>query len=162
MPRVARSGDIVLPFQVTYRTLSNAEVLALNGTPVKVVSGEPGYAVIPVFATAFKEAGTAFVIGAATGLQIRAGSATGAILGQFTLAGLVDQAAVATGVVFGPASATVTLPAIANLALTGAGGDYLGTDLFAFMAGGNLTTGTSTIRIVVFYYLFPLNFSAIG
>lgn len=157
MARVARHiSDLLLPHQVTYITLTPAQILLLNTTPITIVNSEPGYAVIPDKVQAFKEAGTAYTLGGATGLQFRSVDGVGTLLGQLTLAGFLDQAAAKSSILLAPSSATVTLPTLTDYSTS------VGSSLVAFMAGANVTVGTCNVKLVIFYYLFPLNFSQVG
>lgn len=131
------------------RTLTNAEVLALNATPIELVAAPgAGKVLLPNRLTAYKAAGTAYVAGAGEDLAIihTGGSAVIAIDSAGFLDSTADEFRIGERVPANPE--TLDLTALANLALE------------ATILVGEVITGTSDIVVDVEYEVLDLVITA--
>lgn len=131
------------------RTLTNAEVLALNATPIQLVAAPgAGKVLLPNRLTAYKAAGTAFVAGAGEDLAIihTGGAAICAIDSASFLDSTAAEFRIGERVPVNPE--TLDLTALANLALE------------ATILVGEVTTGTSDIVVDVEYEVLDLVITA--
>lgn len=121
-------------------TLTSAQILALNATPVAVLAAPgAGLAIVVKQALAHKPAGTAYA-GVAIGedLALKYTNAAGAIAAQIETTGFLDQA--------GALTASAALPGglvTANAALV------------AHMLTGEIITGTSDLILWIEYDIVP-------
>ena len=128
-------------------TLSSAQVLALNATPITLVP-TPGANRALVFEGAIihKPAGTAYA-GVAVGedLALKYTNAAGAEVGQVETTGFLDQASAQTRFIrpHTAASGISSITPVAN------------TPLVAHMLVGEIITGNSPLRFRVFYRDIP-------
>jgi hypothetical protein len=124
-------------------TVTSAQMLALNATPVALVAAPgSGRALIFEGAVLYKAAGTAYS-GVATGedLSIKYADASGAALAGCEATGFFDQATAQTRYVraAGAASGVSDVTPVANAALV------------LHMLTGEITTGTSDLVVEVLY-----------
>lgn len=120
--------------------ITSAQLLALNATPVVVLAGptDANKAYVPVAAIWHKPAGTAYAgIAAGEDLVLKYTNASGATLMTVETTGFLDQATAQTRYVF--ASLAVDVNPVANAAIV------------ANLLTGEITTGTSPLRIRVYY-----------
>lgn len=132
-------------------TITSAQLLALNATPQQVVAA-PGAnkAIIFEGAVIHKPAGTAYAaVAAGEDLSFKYTDASGAEVGVCETTGFVDQATAQTRyvrptAVGGGVAATATqFTPVANAALV------------LHLLVGEITTGTSPLRLRVFYRVVP-------
>lgn len=121
-------------------TLTSAQILALNATPITVLAA-PGAGLVTLVnrVTAYKAAGTAYS-GIATGedLAIRYTDGSGAIAAQIETTGFLDQAGALTASSAQPGGLVT-----ANAALV------------AHMLSGEITTGNSPLVLWIDYDIVP-------
>lgn len=146
----AGKADARIRSQATARvTLTNAQVLALNATPIQLVAAPgAGKVLVPNRLTAYKAAGTAYVAGAGEDLAvIHTGQSAICVIDS---GGFLDSAAaefrIAERVPVNPE--TLDLTALANLALE------------ATILVGEVTGGTSDIVVDLEYEILDLVLTA--
>lgn len=128
----------------TIVTITSAQLLALNATPVSLLAAPTaGYAYIIDKVVAYKPAGTAYA-GVATGedLAIRYTNGSGTIMATVETTGFLDQATAQTRAI----NAVITDITPINAAVV------------AHMTTGEITTGTSDLKLRLTYRLVPLTF----
>jgi len=128
-------------------TLTAAQVLALNATPITLVAA-PGANLALIFdgAVLHKPAGTAYAgVAAGEDLAIKYTDASGLEVGQAEMTGFADQTTVQTRYIrpHTAASAISSITPAANAALV------------AHMLVGEIITGDSVFRFRVFYRIVP-------
>lgn len=129
-------------------TLTSAQILALNATPITVIAA-PGAskAVVVTGAVAYKAAGTAYGgIAAGEDVSLRYTDGSGAMLAVFEATGFLDQATAQTRYAYpqsAVATASVEVTPVANAAIV------------AHMVTGEITTGTSDLVLRIFYRVIP-------
>lgn len=139
----------VNPMATARRTLTNAEVLALNATPIQLVAAPgAGKVLVPLRFQAYKAAGTAYTAGAGEDLAIihTGGSALMAIDSAGFLDAATDEWRLAYRLHANPE--TTDFQAAENLALE------------ATILVGEVTGGTSDIVVDLEYEIFDLAFTA--
>lgn len=139
----------VRPMATARRTLTNAEVLALNATPIQLVAAPgAGKVLIPHRLVAYKAAGTAYV--AAAGEDLAIIHTGGSALITLDSNGFLDQATAETrlGERVPVSPAVLDLNALSNLALE------------ATILVGEVATGTSDIVVDLEYEVLDLVFTA--
>lgn len=125
------------------QTLSSAQLLALNGTPVDAFAAPPaGIAVVPVSAVAFLDYGGTAYDGIATGedLVLRYTDSSGAIAATIETTGFLDASADAHRHIQFASQATLTPAA----------------KLVWHMTTGNIATGNSVLKTRTRYKLVPV------
>lgn len=125
------------------QTLTSAQMLALNGTPIDAFSAPPaGIAVVPVDAVAFLDFNSTAYDGIATGedLVLRYTDGSGAIAATIETTGFLDAAADAHRHITFASQATLTPAA----------------KLVWHMTTGNIATGNSPLKTRVRYRLVPV------
>lgn len=129
-------------------TLSSAQILALNATPITLIPA-PGADKALIFEGAMihKPAGTAYGgIAAGEDLAIKYTNAAGLDVGEVETTGFLDQATAQTRyirpVVQGTAPVSSFTP-VANAALV------------AHLLAGEITTGDSALHLRIFYRIVP-------
>lgn len=130
-------------------TITSAQLLALNATPITLIAA-PGAnkAIIPLSIVAYKAAGTAYAgIAAGEDIAIRYTNGSGTILMSFETTGFLDQATAQTRVATGIESAEGTASAEVNPTANAA--------LVAHMTTGEITTGTSDLKLRIYYRVVP-------
>lgn len=136
-----RSRDTVLS-RTGIITVSNAELLALFGTPKTLVPA-PGadLVALPEYAILHKPAGTAYTVPGTSELALRFTDASGTILGQCETTGFLDQATVQPRLIRGyrAASAASDITPVANAAIV----------LHTTVA--NVTAGAAPLYVQVYY-----------
>jgi len=138
--QVAASSGI-LPTLVANVTLTSAQILTLNATPVQVLAA-PGAGFVNVIYSvhATKAAGTAYAgIAAGEDIAFRYTNASGAIIATLEMTGFADSTSATSGVAFGASNNTV-----ANAAIV------------AHMTTGEITTGDSPFKLTIYYRTFPV------
>lgn len=138
---VAKCANDVIAY--ADKTLTAAQVKALNGTPIEVLAKPAaGAAVIPVGAIAFMDYGTVAYDGVAEGedLTLRYKDGNGAQLLTFETTGFLDQGSDQIRYAF-PVATNIT-PATEAVV--------------AHMAAGDIATGDSPIKIRFYYRLISL------
>lgn len=147
MSVIARSHVIAeaVPFadHVTRVTLTAAQVLALNATPITLV-GAPGAnkALIFLGATIYKAAGTAYAaVATDDDLAIKYTNASGLAVGECEMTGFADSTSAQVRYIrpYAAASAESQITPVAN------------SPLVAHMLNGEITTGDSDFIFDVFY-----------
>lgn len=130
---------------VTVVTLTSAQVLALNTTPITVLAADPaGYAHMIERVEAYKPAGTAYAgIDVAEDIALRYTNGSGTILCQVETTGFLDQATAQTRVV---------KPAVADFTPLAAAA------VVAHMTTGNITTGNQPVSLRIVSRLQPMVF----
>lgn len=128
-------------------TISSAELLALNATPKQIVAA-PGanLAILLEGVVAYKAAGTAYAgIAAGEDLAINYTNASGLELLEIETTGFLDQATAQTryASAFRAASGVASITPVANAALV------------MQMLVGEVTTGTSALKLRVYYRVIP-------
>lgn len=139
----------ISPQATARRILTNAEVLALNATPIELVAAPgTGKVLLPNRLTAYKAAGTAYVAGAGEDLAIihTGQAAIVAIDSAGFLDSALDEFRLGERVPANPE--TLDLTALANLALE------------ATILVGEVTGGTSDIVVDLEYEVLDLTLSA--
>lgn len=119
-------------------TITSAQVLALNGTPITLISAPgAGKAIVPVLALWFLDFNTTAYNGIAAGedLALRFTDASGEIAAQVETTGFLDASADAHRVT----QFTGLFVPVANAALV------------LHMLSGNVATGNSPLKLKVFY-----------
>lgn len=132
------TGGVV---KTAHVTLTSAQILALNATPVSVLAAPgAGYVNVITMVHATKAAGTAYA-GIATGEDIafRYTDASGAIIATLEMTGFADSASATSGIAVGASNNTV-----ANAAIV------------AHMTTGEITTGNSPFLFTIYYRTFPI------
>lgn len=138
--QIAASSGI-LPMLKANVTLSSAQILALNATPISVLAAPGAGFVNVIFSVhATKAAGTAYA-GIAVGEDIafRYTDASGAIIATLEMTGFADSASATSGIAVGASNNTV-----ANAAIV------------AHMTTGEITTGNSPFLFTIYYRTFPI------
>lgn len=78
-------------------TLTNAQILALNGTPITVLAAPlAGFVHVIERIYATKIAGTAYTIGSNAGIDFKYTNGSGAVVANLPTTGFLDQTGVAT------------------------------------------------------------------
>lgn len=132
---VARTIDV---------TITSAQVLALNATPVQVIAA-PGAnkAIVIDSLTCYKSAGTAYAaIAAGDDLQLRYTDGSGTILSGIEMTGFADQTTAQTRIA--PALSAVGTVRVELTPTANA-------KVVAYMATGEITTGTSPFKLRIQY-----------
>jgi len=122
-------------------TLTNAQMLALNTTPITVVSGITNFVHIvdSVYATCPAQT-TGATIGSATGIVLKYTNGSGtSVTNSMPVTGFIDQTTLQQSFAIGVTG---------HLPTTGA-------PVVAYMAGGNVTGMTGTVSMRVYYRTFP-------
>ena len=127
--------------QVAEVTLSSAQVLALNATPISVLAAPAaGFANMIIRVTASKAAGTAYAgIAAGEDIVIRYTDASGSIAATIEATGFLDSTALTSS----RAAVNSCLPVVAAA-------------LVAHMATGEVTTGDSPVKLRIVYETVPV------
>lgn len=122
-------------------TLSSAQVLALNATPVSVIAAPgAGYVNIIDKVTASKAAGTAYAdIAAGEDIALRYTNGSGSIAATLEATGFLDS----TSATISHATGAACLP-VANAAIV------------AHMTSGEVTTGNSPVLLEIHYRTMPV------
>ena len=123
-------------------TLTNAQLLALNTTPITVIPA-PGAnltnVIQNVYATCPAQT-TGFTIGSATGIAFKYTNSSGVTSCTLPVTGFIDQTTL---------QQAATLPASAgHLPAANA-------PIVAYMAGANVTGGTGTVSFRIYYATYP-------
>lgn len=131
-------------------TLSSAQLLALDATPIDLLAA-PGAGFFIDFHSLVvtKPAGTAYAsVGAADDITIRETDGSGLVLATIETTGFLDSAAVQTRTVNGlrAASGVSDVTRLDNAKLV-------------LFLGGNITTGTSPLHFYVYYRVVPSSVS---
>jgi hypothetical protein len=131
----------------TTKVIASAAILTLNATPVTLVAA-PGSGLALVFegAVVYKPAGTAYAgIAAGEDLAVKYTDASGAAVATCETTGFMDQATAQLRYVrpFTAASGVSDITPVAN------------SPLVAHLLSGEITTGTSALRVRVFYRVVP-------
>lgn len=115
-------------------TITSAQLLALNATPITVLPAPgAGKAYVVERVEAYKAAGTAYAgIDAAEDIAIKYTNASGAVCATIETTGFLDQATAQTRTVAGVQTA---MTPVANAVLV------------AHMLNGEITTGTSPLKL---------------
>lgn len=133
---------------VTRVTLSSAQVLALNATPVALLAAPgAGKAIVFLGAVIHKPAGTAYAaIDAADDLSISYTDASGLEVGRVEMTGFADQTTTQTRFVrtYAPASGVSSITPVANAAIV------------AHMLTGEITTGDSAFHFEIYYRIVDI------
>ena len=139
--------DINAIAMTTVVALTSAQLLALNATPITVLSAAAsGYAYRILNVEVYKPAGTAYAgIAAGEDLTLKYTNASGATLATIETTGFLDQATAQTR--FGAVTATDITPVAAAAVV-------------AHLLTGEITTGTSDIYLRITYRLVPTTFTA--
>lgn len=130
-------------------TVSSAQLLTLNATPVQLVAAPgTGYALVLLGALFTKAAGTAYAgIAAGEDLAIRYTNSSGAIVLEAEPTGFLDQATAQTLYAYpfvqGATSPVFSVAPVAN------------SPLMLHMLVGEITTGTSDLKVRVWYRIVP-------
>lgn len=128
-------------------TVTSAEVLALNATPISLVAAPgAGKALIFEGAVIFKAAGTAYAaVAAGEDLAIKYTDASGLEVGQAEMTGFADQTTAQFRYIrpHTAASGISSIAAVANAALV------------AHMLTGEITTGDSDFDFRIYYRIVP-------
>lgn len=135
------SANDLLAEKVAEVTLSSAEVLALNATPITVLAAPAaGFANIIKRVTATKAAGTAYA-GVAVGedIAIRYTNASGSIAATLEATGFLDSTSATISHAVGGACLPVAAAAIV-----------------AHMTTGEVTTGDSPVKLRIVYETVPV------
>ena len=122
-------------------TLTAAQLLALNATPVEVIEAPgSGTAIVIDKVIAEKSAGTAFAdIAAGDDIGLKYTDGSGASHATIECTGFMDQTAKKTQVKFGSGVLlAINAPIVAH------------------MATGEITTGTCTLKLSVYYHVIKL------
>lgn len=125
------------------QTLTSAQLLALNGTPIDAIAAPPaGIALVPLSATAFLDFNSVAYDGIATGEDLvpRYTDSSGAIAATIETTGFLDAAADAHRHITFASQATLTPAA----------------KLVWHMTTGNIATGNSPLKTRVRYRLVPV------
>lgn len=133
--------DAITGGQYVDVTLSSAQVLALNATPISVLAA-PGAGFVNVVSRvlATKAAGTAYAgIAAGEDIAIRYTDASGSIAATIEATGFLDSTAATIAV----GNAALSPLPVANAALV------------AHMTTGEVTTGNSPVKLRIFYQTVP-------
>lgn len=138
--QIAASSGI-LPMLKANVTLTSAQILALNATPISVLAAPgAGFANVIYSVYATKAAGTAYAgIAAGEDIAFRYTDASGAIVATLEMTGFADSASATQGVAQGTSNNVV-----ANAAIV------------ANMTTGEITTGTSDFKLTIYYRTFPV------
>ncbi|MET0742951.1 MAG: hypothetical protein ABWY78_06230 [Microvirga sp.] len=137
------SGDGAIQFAEV--TITTGQVLALNATPITVVAAPgAGKVLVPTrMAVVMDYAGVAYAgIGATEELVLRYTDGSGAIAMTVETTGFLDATADAIRVGAIDAAAAAAITPVAN------------SPLVLHMAVGEITTGTSPLRVKVWYTVF--------
>lgn len=135
---VRRPSNLNSPYMYSRVLIPSAQFLTLFTTSIDVVPAVPGIVHLPLVAHVFRAAGTAYVIN--TALQFR--HSTTAITPSISNTPFT-----------GTTDASQSL-GFQDLTLSSAS---LGNSINFFATGGNPTTGTGDITVVIYYQDFPLN-----
>ena len=146
----ATVGSLILgaeTWAVVNKTITSAELLALNAVPISVLAAPgAGLAIIPMDIVLTKAAGTAYAgVHADENLVLKYTDASGAeISPQIETTGFLDSAS-ATVQYVGPSavSATTNIVPVANAAVV------------IHLLVGEVTTGTSDIKLRMTYKIIP-------
>lgn len=146
-PRQAEQQGHACGMCVEDVTITSAELLALNATPITLVAA-PGASKALIFegAVIHKPAGAAYAgVAAGEDLAIKYTDASGLEVGQAETTGFVDQTTAQTRYVrpHNAASAISSISPVANAALV------------AHLLVGEITTGDSDLHLRVFYRIVP-------
>jgi hypothetical protein len=137
----------LLPIRQIDVTVTSAQLLALNATPIQIVAAPgAGLALILDSAVLHKPAGTAYGgIAAGEDLSIKYTDAAGAAVGGCEATGFLDQTTAQTRFLRGynAASGVSDITPVANAALV------------LHMLTGEITTGDSPLRLRVYYRVVP-------
>ena len=130
--------------------ITEAQIKALNTTPITIIPAITGYMIAPKHGHVFREAGTAYTANGATVLVARFTNGAGGIrLTTFDLSP-ITAATANTTVMAGPVNSNAV--------------SFSGTDFSSFAEntpvvfhaiGGNPTIGTGGIFVTIWYFKFP-------
>lgn len=136
-----------------YIVLTNAQVLALNTTPITVIAAQgAGISVVPTRAIVRTDAGTAYTVGGTSDLTFRYTNGSGQqLLGQIETTGFLDQTTTQARSVIGVSSTSTTAGDVTPLA---------NAPVVAFINAANVSGGTSPIYIKIFYDIINNGFTS--
>jgi hypothetical protein len=141
---------LVSPHKVLDVTISSAEVLALFTTPIAILAAPgAGFTNIVDGIAVSKAAGTAYAgVAAGEDLSFSYTDASGLAIGGCETTGFLDQATVQMRYVptYRAASGISSIVAVENAAIV------------AHLLVGNIITGTSPLRLRIFYRTIPTTF----
>ncbi len=128
-------------------TITTAQMLALNATPIEVIPAPgAGYALVLDSVLAYKPAGTAYAaIHTDDDIAFKYTDANGAAVAEIEATGFLDQATAQTRF------AQSYRAASAESSMTPSN-----TPIVAHMLNGEVTTGTSDLKLRLFYRIIPL------
>jgi hypothetical protein len=138
----------------TVATITSAQLLALNATPITVIAAQgAGIAVIVNRVVVHKPAGTAYAaVAAGEDLVLKQTDASGAqVCGAIETTGLLDSTSATAAVAFGPGATGSTV------------GSYLlvaNTPIVAHLLVGEVTTGDSPLYLEILYDLVRVAFTS--
>lgn len=128
-------------------TISVAQMLALNATPIEVIPAPgAGYALVLDRVIAYKAAGTAYAaVHTDDDIAFKYTDANGAALAEIEATGFLDQATAQTRF----ATSYRAASAESSMAPTN-------TPIVAHMLNGEVTTGDSPLKLRLYYRILPL------
>jgi hypothetical protein len=146
LPRAAEGQNPAPTIRVRTVTISSAQVLALNATPITLVAAPgAGFAVVFEGAHVYKAAGTAYGgIAAGEDLAISYTSGAGEDVGVCETTGFLDQATAQQRYVR-PQAAALAAGTVSEVA------PVANAPLVASLLVGEITTGDSAVKVRVFY-----------